>query len=101
MNLYDNISLYNLKNENEKNNIRTNNIINLIIFILSGFNLKIKETPNMNNIFQNEIDLKNNINLLNSFLKESLISKYARIFLDTQSPSQFKRLNNINLILLI
>ena len=48
LNLYDNISLYNLKNENEKNNIRTNNIINLIIFILSGFNLKIKETPNMN-----------------------------------------------------
>ena len=69
LNLYDNISLYNLKNENEKNNIRTNNIINLIIFILSGFNLKIKETPNMNNIFQNEIDLKNNINNLNLILK--------------------------------
>ena len=69
VNLYENISLYNLKNEEEKNNIRTNNIINLLIFIFSGFNIKIKETPNMNNIFQNEIDLKNNINNINLILK--------------------------------
>ncbi len=69
INLYDNISLYNLKNEKEKNNIRINNLINLLIFILSGFNLKIKETPNMNNIFQNEIELQDNINKINLILK--------------------------------
>ena len=69
LNLYDNISLYNLKNENEKNNIRTNNLINLLIFTFSGYNFKIKETPNMNNIFQNENELKNNINKLNLILK--------------------------------
>jgi len=69
INLYDNISLYNLKNEKEKNNIRTNNLINLLIFILSGFNLKIKETPNMNNIFQNEEELQDNINKINLILK--------------------------------
>ena len=69
INLYDNISLYNLKNEKEKNNIRTNNLINLLIFILSGFNLKIKETPNMNNIFQNEKELQDNINKINLILK--------------------------------
>ena len=69
INLYDNISLYNLKNEKEKNNKRTNNLINLLIFILSGYNLKMKETPNMNNIFQNEINLQNNINNINLILK--------------------------------
>ena len=69
LNLYDNISLYNLKNENEKNNIRTNNLINLLIFTFSGYNFKIKETPNLNNIFQNENELQNNINKLNLILK--------------------------------
>ena len=69
LNLYDNISLYNLKNENEKNNIRTNNLMNLLLFIFSGFNIKIKESPNMNNIFQNEIDLNNNIDNFNLILK--------------------------------
>ena len=69
LNLYDNISLYNLKNEKEKNNIRTNNIINLLIYIYSGFNLKLKETPNMNNIFQNEHNLQKNINNINLILK--------------------------------
>ena len=69
INLYDNVSLYNLKNEKEKNNIRINNLINLLIFILSGFNLKIKETPNMNNIFQNEKEFQDNINKINLILK--------------------------------
>jgi hypothetical protein len=67
--LYDNISLFNLKNDFEKSDIRTNNIINLLIFIFSGYNIKIKETPNMNNLFQNKNDLQNNINKINLILK--------------------------------
>ena len=63
--LYKNISIYNMKNDTEKSIIRTNNIINLLIFIFSGYNRKIKETPNMNNIFQNGNDLKNNLNKIN------------------------------------
>ena len=63
--LYDNISIYNMKNDTEKSIIRTNNIINLLIFIFSGYNRKIKETPNMNNIFQNGNDLQNNLNKIN------------------------------------
>ena len=67
--LYDNISLFNLKNDLEKSDIRTNNIINLLIFIFSGYNIKIKETPNMNKLFQNKNDLQNNINKINLILK--------------------------------
>ena len=67
--LYDNISIYNMKNDIEKSNIRTNIIINLLLFIFSGYNRKIKETPNMNNIFQNENDLQNNLNKINLILK--------------------------------
>ena len=67
--LYDNISLFNLKNDFEKSDIRTNNIINLLIFIFSGYNIKIKETPNMNNLFQNKNDLQNSINKINLILK--------------------------------
>ena len=69
LDLYDNISLYNSKNEIEKNNLKTNNLINLLIFILSGFNIKIKESPNFNNIFSNSSELQNNINDLNLILK--------------------------------
>ena len=69
LDLYDNISLYNSKNEIEKNNLKTNNLINLLIFILSGFNIKIKESPNFNNIFSNNSELQNNINDLNLILK--------------------------------
>ena len=69
LDLYDNISLYNSKNEIEKNNLKTNNLINLLIFILSGFNIKIKESPNFNNIFSNNSELQNNINNLNLILK--------------------------------
>ena len=67
--LYDSISLFNLKNDFEKSDIRTNNIINLLIFIFSGYNIKIKETPNMNNLFQNKNDLQNSINKINLILK--------------------------------
>ena len=67
--LYDNISLYNMKTDIEKSNIRMNNIINLLIFIFSGYNRKIKETPNMNNIFQKENDLQNNLKKINLILK--------------------------------
>ena len=69
LNLYDNISLYNHKNENEKSNIRINNIINLLLYIFSGFNIKLKETPNFNNIFSDQANLENNINKLNLILK--------------------------------
>ena len=69
INLYDNISLYNHKNENEKSNIRINNIINLLLYIFSGFNIKLKETPNFNNIFSDQTNLENNINKLNLILK--------------------------------
>ena len=69
LNLYDNISLYNLKNEQEKANIRTNNIINLLLFIFSGFNIKLKEKPNMNNMFSNPNNLENNLDKLNLILK--------------------------------
>ena len=69
LDLYDNISLYNSKNEIEKNNLKANNLINLLIFILSGFNIKIKESPNFNNIFSNSSELLNNINDLNLILK--------------------------------
>ena len=69
LNLYDNISLYSHKNEKEKSNIRTNNIINLLLYIFSGFNIKLKETPNFNNIFGDQNILENNINKLNLILK--------------------------------
>jgi hypothetical protein len=69
LNLYDNISLYNHKNEKEQSIIRTNNIINLLVFILSGFNIKLKESPNFNNIFSNKTNIENNISKLNLILK--------------------------------
>jgi hypothetical protein len=69
LNLYDNISLYNHKNEKEQSIIRTNNIINLLVFILSGFNIKLKESPNFNNIFSNKTNIENNIRKLNLILK--------------------------------
>ena len=69
LNLYDNISLYKLKNEEEKSNIRTNNIINLLLYIFSGFNIKLKESPNLNNIFNEKNILDNNIYKFNLILK--------------------------------
>jgi hypothetical protein len=69
LNLYENISLYNHKNEKEQSIIRTNNIINLLVFILSGFNIKLKESPNFNNIFSNKTNIENNIRKLNLILK--------------------------------
>ena len=69
LNLYDNISLYSHKNEKEQSNIRTNNIINLLLFVLSGFNIKLKESTNFNNIFSNNKNIENNINKLNLILK--------------------------------
>ena len=69
LNLYDNISLYNHKNEQEKSNIRTNNIINLLLFIFSGFNIKLKENPTLNNIFNDKNTLDNNIYKFNLILK--------------------------------
>ena len=69
LNLYDNISLYSHKNEQDQSNIRTNNIINLLLFIFSGFNIKLKESVNMNNIFSNRNNLESNINKLNLILK--------------------------------
>ena len=69
LNLYDNISLYSHKNDQEKANIRTNNIINLLLFTLSGFNIKLKQSSNMNNIFNNQNELQNNIYKLNLILK--------------------------------
>ena len=67
--LYENISLYNLKKEEEKSNIRTNNIINLLLFIFSGFKIKLKESPNLNNIFNDKSILDNNIYKFNLILK--------------------------------
>ena len=71
LNLYNNTSLYNAKPEKEKENIRTNNIINILIYIFSGYNIKLKETPNLNNIFNsdNDIKLQNNIDNINLILK--------------------------------
>jgi len=69
LNLYDNISLYSHKNDQEKAKIRTNNIINLLLFIFSGFKIKLKENASMNNIFNNQTELDNNLNKLNLILK--------------------------------
>lgn len=69
LNLYDNISIYSHKNEQDQSNIRTNNIINLLLFIFSGFNIKLKESASMNNIFSNQNNLESNINKLNLILK--------------------------------
>ena len=69
LNLYENLSLYNQKNEKDKSNIRTNNIINLLLYVFSGFNIKLKESSNLNNIFSEKDILENNINKLNLILK--------------------------------
>ena len=69
LNLYDNITLYSHKNDQEKARIRTNNIINLLLFIFSGFKIKLKENASMNNIFNNKTELDNNLNKLNLILK--------------------------------
>ena len=69
LNLYENISLYSHKNEQEQSNIRTYNLINLLLFIFSGFNIKFKEKANMNNIFSNKNNFDNNLNKLNLILK--------------------------------
>ena len=61
LNLYDNITLYSHKNDQEKAKIRTNNIINLLLFIFSDFKIKLKENANMNNIFSNQEELDNNL----------------------------------------
>ena len=68
LNLFDNLSLYDHKDNKEKSNIRTNNITNLLLFIFSGFNIKLKETPNMNNIFSDQRNLEKNIYNINLIL---------------------------------
>ena len=68
LNLFDNLSLYDHKDNKEKSNIRTNNITNLLLFIFSGFNIKLKETPNMNNIFSDQGNLEKNIYNINLIL---------------------------------
>jgi len=69
LNLNDNISLYSHKSDQEKEKIRTNNIINLLLFIFSGFKIKLKENASMNNIFNNQTELDNNLKKLNLILK--------------------------------
>lgn len=81
--LYEQNSLYHGKTESEKAKIRLLNLINLLLFIISGFTLKINDNNNnLSNYFQNISQLNKILKYLNcKFLLKNPISTEEYIFL--------------------
>ena len=80
--LYENHSQYYNKNESEKANIRLSNLINLILFVISGFTLKLNDNSNTSNSFQNIPQLNKILKYLNcKFLLKNPISTEEYVFL--------------------